>query len=62
MILGRDRVGNSGEALCHNIIFLCLDRVWLNGKIFYRDRVCLGRERVGQAKSFLSQQNICMSR
>ena len=44
------------EKLCHDIVSQV-------GGIFYRDGVFLGRDRVGQARSFLSRHNfICCDR
>ena len=51
----RDRVWPNGEVLCCNREILCRDIVGQVGKSFYRDRVFLGRDRVGQARSFLSR-------
>ena len=34
-----DRVGNGGEALCCDIVNLCLDRVWPKGEVLCCDKV-----------------------
>ena len=58
----RDRVWPNREVLCYDKEILCRDIVCQVGKIFYRDKVFLSCDRVGQAKSFLSRHNILMSR
>ena len=43
--------------LCHDIAILCCNIVSQVGKVFYHNRGLLGRDRVGQARSFLSRQS-----
>ena len=61
MFLCRDRVWPNREVLCYDREILCRDIVCQAGKIFYRDKVFLSCDKVGQAKSFLSRHNILMN-
>ena len=52
MFLCRDRVWPNREELCRDKAVLCCNIVSRAGEIFCHDGVSLGRDRVGQIRSF----------
>ena len=60
--LGQEISGRNRKLLCHDRVFYVVIEFSQDQRVSCRDRIILGRNRVGQARSFLLRQNGFISR